>query len=208
MSPTTSSLYSSVTEIAPCVKLYDDVWPGSTAFIEQLESGTETSFIRWGAGTLNTDKGPLVDTKYRNVQIIGIPSFEGFPPKEDADPSVFKMYDMYNELVSKFDPIIEEYRSEYGVPTETKEGIQLLKYGVDQFFAAHVDDSPRRPRRISYVYYVNDDYEGGEIEFTNFKVTVKPKAHQLLVFPSSYAYRHAVHPVTAGTRYAMVQWWN
>ena len=201
-------LYSSVKEIAPCVKVYDDVWPGSKDFIQRIEDGTHTSDIRWGAGTLNTGKGPSVDTKYRNVQLIGIPSFEGFEPTEDADASVHKMFDLYKEILPNFQPIIEEYRNEYGVPIIAKEGIQLLKYGVGQFFAPHIDDSPKRPRRISYVYYVNDDYEGGEITFTNFKVGFKPKAGQLLVFPSSYAYRHEVSPVISGTRYAMVQWWN
>ena len=111
-------------------------------------------------------------------------------------------------LTTLTSPVVQEYCDKYNVVTSTKEGIQLLKYGKDQFFTAHVDDSQKRPRRVSYSYYVNEDYEGGEIVFSNLGVTVKPKAHQLLVFPSSYPYRHEVRPVTSGTRYAIVQWWN
>lgn len=200
--------YSSVNEIAPCIKLYDDVWPSSEEFIKKIEDGTHTSDVRWGAGTLNSSKGPMVDTKYRDVKLISIPSFEGFEPTEESHESVHKMFGLYNEIIPNIHPIIQEYSNDYTIATTTKTAIQILRYDKDQFFSPHVDDSPNRPRRISYVYYINDDYEGGEIEFTWFNIKVKPKAKQLLVFPSNYAYRHTVYPVISGTRYAMVQWWN
>lgn len=206
MSHTTSNLYSSLEIVAPCVNLYSDVWQASTDFIADLEEKTKTTDLRWDAGTLNTTKGPLVDTKYRDVQLIGLPNFE--LPENPSEP-VLRVHGLYKQVADALSPIIEEYCESYRIGMDhTKEGVQLLKYGAGQFFTPHVDDSPRRPRRVSYSYYVNDDYEGGEITFTNFGVTVKPKAHQLLVFPSNYAYRHEVRPVISGTRYAMVQWWN
>lgn len=206
MLPTTSNLYSSVEIVAPCVNLYSGVWPESTTFINDLEEKTKTTDLRWDAGTLNTTKGPLVDTKYRDVQLIGLPNFE--LPENPSDP-VLRVYNLYKQVTDALSPIITEYCDQYRIGMDhTQEGVQLLKYGKGQFFTPHVDDSPRRPRRVSYSYYVNDDYEGGEISFTNFGVTVKPKAHQLLVFPSNYAYRHEVLPVVSGIRYAMVQWWN
>lgn len=206
MSPTTSSLYSSFEIVAPCIHLYNDVWPQSTDFIKDLEEKTLTTDLRWGSGTLNTDKGPLVDTKHRDVQLIGLPNFD--LPKDASEP-IARVHSLYKEVTAALSPLISEYCDYYRIALDhTQEGVQLLKYGVGQFFTPHIDDSPRRPRRVSYSYYVNEDYEGGEIVFTNFGVTVKPKAHQLLVFPSNYAYRHEVQPVTSGTRYAMVQWWN
>ena len=46
----------------------------------------------------------------------------------------------------------------------------------------------------------------GEIVFPKFGVTIKPKASQLLLFPSTYVYNHNVNAVTNGTRYSMVNW--
>jgi predicted 2-oxoglutarate/Fe(II)-dependent dioxygenase YbiX len=57
-------------------------------------------------------------------------------------------------------------------------------------------------------FYLNEDYEGGEIEFGRFNLKIKPKANQMIMFPSNYIYNHTVHPVVSGTRYAVVAWWN
>jgi len=61
-------------------------------------------------------------------------------------------------------------------------------------------------RDYSSICYLNDDYEGGEIEFPNFGVKIKPEPGMLILFPSNFAYAHRAHPVTKGTKYAMVTW--
>jgi predicted 2-oxoglutarate/Fe(II)-dependent dioxygenase YbiX len=59
---------------------------------------------------------------------------------------------------------------------------------------------------MSTIFYMNDDYEGGEIEFPRFNVSHKPEKNELIIFPSTYVYNHSVLPVTSGTRYAVVSW--
>jgi predicted 2-oxoglutarate/Fe(II)-dependent dioxygenase YbiX len=61
-------------------------------------------------------------------------------------------------------------------------------------------------RCISCIAYLNSDYEGGEIEFVNFGVKIKPQPGMLIIFPSNFAYRHIAHPVTSGTKYNLVTW--
>ena len=56
------------------------------------------------------------------------------------------------------------------------------------------------------VYYFNDNYKGGEIQFDKFNLKYKPNKNELLFFPSSYIYSHQVLPITEGCRYAVV-WW-
>ena len=90
----------------------------------------------------------------------------------------------------------------------SNEGWQILKYGVGQHFVNHVDDSKGYPRTVSMSFYLNDNYEGGEIEFPRFGIQVKPEANQLIMFPSNYVYNHVVNPVTKGTRYAIVGWFE
>ncbi len=86
------------------------------------------------------------------------------------------------------------------------EHYQMLKYPVSAEYKEHYDGSTATGRSISAIAYLNDDYEGGEIEFSNFKVKIKPESGMLILFPSNYAYTHIAHPVTSGTKYAIVTW--
>ena len=45
----------------------------------------------------------------------------------------------------------------------------------------------------SLVYYFNDDYSGGEIEFNKQKIKMKPKKNSMLIFPSYQPYEHIAH---------------
>lgn len=85
--------------------------------------------------------------------------------------------------------------------------IHLLKYGVSGHLPAHQDQGISS-RVLSSVMYLNDDYEGGEIEFVNSEVKIKPKAGSIIFFPSNFLYVHEVHPITSGFRYAMPHWYH
>ena len=82
----------------------------------------------------------------------------------------------------------------------------MLKYPISTEYKQHYDGSTSSGRSISAIVYLNDDYKGGEIEFPNFNVKIKPESGMLILFPSNYAYTHIAHPVTSGTKYAIVTW--
>jgi hypothetical protein len=48
---------------------------------------------------------------------------------------------------------------------------------------------------ISFSLYLNDDFEGGELEFGNFPIKLKPKAGTLAVIPGGEEYKHRVTKV-------------
>ena len=52
--------------------------------------------------------------------------------------------------------------------------------------------------------YLNDDYDGGEIVFPKFGVTLKPKAGQLIMFPAGAEYAHYVNRINSGERKTVV----
>jgi len=66
------------------------------------------------------------------------------------------------------------------------------------------------PRTLSFIYLINDDYEGGELIFAtpDFKndLTIEKKKNTLIVWPSNFMYPHMVKPVTKGTRFSVVGW--
>jgi len=81
---------------------------------------------------------------------------------------------------------------------KSRESLRISRFSNGVFFGAHSDDTYATPRTISLVYYPNDDYEGGELEFIHFGVTIKPKAGDLFVFPSAYSYEHQIHEIKSG----------
>ena len=54
---------------------------------------------------------------------------------------------------------------------------------------------------FSMISYLNSDYEGGEIEFQNHGISIKPEEGSLLIFPSKEPYLHKVNDVISGDRY-------
>lgn len=61
-------------------------------------------------------------------------------------------------------------------------------------------------RDISFLFYLNEEYGGGELEFTDLGLTIKPKRGMMIAFPSYKDFAHKVHPVTWGHRYCLVSW--
>jgi hypothetical protein len=61
----------------------------------------------------------------------------------------------------------------------------------------------------SIVYYVNDDYEGGEFNMPRMGLKFKPIANSVLLFTHSdhEDMAHEVTPVTSGVRYVSQSWY-
>jgi len=51
----------------------------------------------------------------------------------------------------------------------------------------------------TFVFYLNDDYEGGEITFPEYDLNIKPTKGLAIMFPGETL--HKVEPVISGTRY-------
>jgi hypothetical protein len=61
-------------------------------------------------------------------------------------------------------------------------------------------------RDITAIYYLNEEFEGGEIVFDVQKLVVAPRRGLLLAFPSDAHHVHEVLPVRIGVRYTMAIW--
>lgn len=107
----------------------------------------------------------------------------------------------------------------FAVEVRDREPLQVLHYGVGGHYIAHVDAETlykddiglemwekTLDRDLSVVYFLNDDFEGGELFFPSFDLIIKPEAGTLVCFPSDHNFIHGVRPVTAGHRYTAVTW--
>jgi hypothetical protein len=61
---------------------------------------------------------------------------------------------------------------------------------------------------IAGLFYINDDYEGGELYFPNQGIQFKPKAGAAYFFPGDMNYIHGVTEIRSGIRYVCPFFWT
>ena len=61
---------------------------------------------------------------------------------------------------------------------------------------------------IASIFYINDDYEGGELYFPLQGIEFKPEPGNAYFFPGDKNYIHGVRPVISGTRYTSPLFWT
>jgi predicted 2-oxoglutarate/Fe(II)-dependent dioxygenase YbiX len=88
--------------------------------------------------------------------------------------------------------------------------LDLLKYNVGGKYEVHTDHFTSSPRHLSIIMNLNDDYEGGDLIFTDQKEKeikrLKLSKGSIVFFPSNFMYPHSIEPITKGTRYSIVAW--
>lgn len=101
--------------------------------------------------------------------------------------------------------------SNIGIPTNLiSEQYSINKYYPDQFYEWHVDQGFSSEnidifsRVFSVLIYLNDDFEGGNTEFTFGHIV--PKQGSCLVFPSNFLFAHRASPVLSGQKYSVAAW--
>jgi predicted 2-oxoglutarate/Fe(II)-dependent dioxygenase YbiX len=58
------------------------------------------------------------------------------------------------------------------------------------------------------VFYLSNDYTGGELVFTNLDITLRPEPGTLVFFPGTEEFEHEVKPVLSGERTSMTLFFN
>lgn len=119
--------------------------------------------------------------------------------------------DQVDVLKNKCQEIIEE---KYKVKCLDVE-IHFLHYMSESEYKSHIDGQyidegiAKRgvDRDITCVLYLNDDYEGGNIRFDFFNKKLKPNTGDILIYPTTWQFTHAVEKVK-GERYAIVFWYK
>ena len=161
------------------------------SLVSNFEGEEEDDTVEW-----------VVNKKIRDTQEVHLPSpiSEKLSSIDDASIRAF---------INPF----------YKVEVRDREPSQLLHYGVGGHYIPHVDAETlykddigldiwekTLDRDLSVVYFLNDNFAGGELVFPNLDLIIKPEAGTLVCFPSDHNYIHGVNPVTFGHRYTIVTW--
>jgi len=194
-------------EIGPGLRVYQNVIDNFDEQYKEIRSLFESENFQWGEPMIISDGYNIVDYHVRKLKTSGIPyELSKNPPETGKDKWEDLQIKLGSVMYKYFTPVEEHYKGDFGVETRSHDLWSILNYGEGEYFRNHLDDCLEFPRTVSVIYYLNDDYDGGEIIFPRFGVIYKPKANDLLVFPSSYVYNHSVNNVYNGHRYAVVSW--
>lgn len=169
--------------------------------ITNLESGLAKSnydIFKWDLATT----GDLTKNKsYRNCSDFKIDPdktiWENFPEAHDIQKACKEVKDPLMEC-------LYDYEIRHGIKMDFMESFNFVKYNPGEHFSAHADHGYSYNCTVSSVIYLNEDYEGGELVFDILRLKIKPKAGDIIMFPSTYIYAHSSIPVVSGTKYAVV----
>lgn len=104
----------------------------------------------------------------------------------------------------------------FGQEPEWFERPDLLCYTAGGHYKLHADSEQYmekyqywkrvHDRDYSLLFYLNDEFTGGQLTFTNFQYKYQPRRGDVVIFPSDHRYTHRAEPVESGIRYALVTW--
>lgn len=185
--------------VAGCVDIFENVWPDSEATIAMVE---------------NECKNPDSGSYWQRAETFGGGAYQDIRTNKMLNVTAgANIYDnpVMQQIHNQFNMLLlasaQPYAERHGITDPIiHEPYSMLKYGIGNEYKNHYDGGTSSGRCLSCVLYLNDDYDGGEIEFVFFDVKIRPQKGMLLLFPSNFAYTHKAYPVTKGIKYALVTW--
>jgi prolyl 4-hydroxylase len=186
------------------INIYNKAIPASDCakaigILESKLTGSSDPVYRWHSAMVTESDSVLSDA--RDCVDFKISS-TSYGPKNEQNS---ELYDMHKTIFNAIHPNVQEYGQYWGVGISYYEAFNFVKYeGKGKHFNVHADHGPAYVTTVSVVAYLNDDYEGGEIYFPRFDLTITPKQGDVVVFPSTYIYEHASLPMKSGTKYSVV----
>ena len=141
----------------------------------------------------------LVNTNIRNVK--------GYSLNFETPTNLF----YWNYIKQEIERLYNYYKIKFPKMNSSKiNQIDLLKYNVGGKYEIHADHYTNTDRHLSIIMNLNDNYEGGDLIFTDQKEKeikrLKLSKGSIVFFPSNFMYPHGIQPITKGTRYSIVSW--
>lgn len=150
----------------------------------------------WVSTTYNEGKGAKNDYERPEVKIK---SLKGIAQMEEIYLKIF-----HNFIISA-EPDLNIDISPIAHRTLSKQTSHL---GSSWSMMPHVDERADPKIKKGLIYYINDDFEGGEIVYINKKIRHKPIANSMVVHSATPEYEHGVGLVNEGTRYFMTNFYK
>ena len=120
----------------------------------------------------------------------------------------------YKDLLDVTKNVIKLYKNKhpymkYFAPNKASD-FRVNRYSKGGFMNEHTDNIHHSHGQQygfpqgSILYFLNDDYKGGELIMCD--MVYKPKKNSAIIFPSNFMFPHSVNRVLEGTRYSIIAW--
>jgi hypothetical protein len=131
---------------------------------------------------------------------------------ENSNPEVVTVI---ANAIARMKPVVENFFNVVAFPTKPA----LVKWTPGTFQNPHADkelhigEDAGKPNLFPHydlagLFYLNDEYEGGELFFPNQGIQFKPKKGAAYFFPGDMNYIHGITEITAGVRYTCPFFWT
>lgn len=125
------------------------------------------------------------------------------------DKKYYFIWEEYSRnIYDLFDP--NKYISNY---TQTLQNMSSGDNNVEFALGPHSDDDGYKEHKkikdetpsiiFGTIYYINENYNGGELVYLNKNISIKPKSNMFVCHPGSKEYAHAVKQITLNNRYSI-----
>jgi hypothetical protein len=116
---------------------------------------------------------------------------------------------IYKSLTNALDITGRHYCVENDLEYFTPSPLSISKYNLGASMGSHVDVYPGQITVpiMSGVLYLNDTYEGGELEFPVQGVSIKPEQGSIVIFPSVEPFSHQSLEIISGVKYMSPVFW-
>jgi len=119
------------------------------------------------------------------------------PSMQCSSESKNKILYLEKKIHSFLNGCISDYLKYHNVSVNGKTSYEILKYQGGNHLWWH--DDIGHGNKVSLLFYLNSDFEGGELDF-KFMLH-QPKKGDIIIFPSKY--EHRVLPIKEGVRYCI-----
>jgi predicted 2-oxoglutarate/Fe(II)-dependent dioxygenase YbiX len=181
------------------IRIFDNVLPKD--IVNKLRMVCENRKEFHEAAIVGKEK-QIVDTKIRNARIWTL---------KNIDEENLTTIHWTNFIMSVFSEYIKKYCDQIQTVGKVQiNDIQILKYTKGGHYVFHVDHGSKISRTLSCIFFINDDYEGGDLLFQTpdkeYSSKIDKISNRMIIWPSNFLYPHCVTPVEKGTRYSIVSW--
>lgn len=199
-------------ELAPCIVVFEDAFkPADFTELLEVECQQQWGYTSWYVTYVGSPGKQQQRVDYRSSLACEL-GVLGQPIDSIAEKRIIPLAERWQAIHGDLQSCIWSYRNMYDIEVTEDEGFACLKYSKGAEYRGHVDHAPSNNRVFSIVAFVNDNFEGGELNFPLFDVSVKPKAGSAVCFPSNFPYFHYAKPVGAtnsnDTKYSLVTWFR
>lgn len=154
----------------------------------------------------NEDGTVIYDSEYWKDRVCNQPNVD----KQDST-----ITPLINQMVDRLKIEVDNFFQVDAWPTSPA----IVRWLPGQLQMPHADkelhegDNAGLPNDFPYydlagLFYLNDDYEGGELYFPLQGIQFKPKAGSAYFFPGDRNFIHGVTPIQSGIRYVVPFFWT